>query len=148
MPTRGSTNGNENSENKQKTRMSEIIKDILAKEAEEAEEAEERRRTGKKGRPLHQGMPPRDPAQVYSLRMPVERLGALRRIAGAYGANPTALMRTWVLERLAQEERAQRLDDVHDALERLTAEFHDMEKRTSKSATKTRPRRSGKVAVG
>jgi len=124
--------------------MSENIKDILAMEAEEAEEG---RRTGKKGGPLHQGMPPRDPAQVYSLRMPVERLGALRRIAGAYGANPTALMRTWVLERLAQEERAQRLDDVHDALERLTAEFHDMEKRTSKSATKTRPRRSGKVAV-
>lgn len=45
-----------------------------------------------------------DPAQVYSVRIPVERIDRLRRLADERGVKPTALMREWVLQRLAAEE--------------------------------------------
>ncbi|HWL37458.1 MAG TPA: hypothetical protein VNQ77_14835 [Frankiaceae bacterium] len=42
-------------------------------------------------------------SQVYSIRIPVDRLEDLRALAAARGEAPTALMREWVLERLAAE---------------------------------------------
>jgi hypothetical protein len=97
------------------------IKKLLAKEAEEAEERRER---GDDDAPLYRSeRTPRDPAQVYSVRMPVERLGALRRVADDRSMTPSALLRQWVLERLDQEEQAQALEErvrraVRDELER------------------------------
>lgn len=42
-------------------------------------------------------------SQVYSIRVPVDRLEDLRQLAAARGEAPTALMRQWVLERLDAE---------------------------------------------
>lgn len=46
---------------------------------------------------------PRQPSQVYTVRVPVDRLEALRELAGDRGENPSSLMREWVLERLDAE---------------------------------------------
>lgn len=46
---------------------------------------------------------PRQPSQVYTVRVPVDRLEALRQLAGDRGENPSTLMREWVLERLDAE---------------------------------------------
>lgn len=42
-------------------------------------------------------------SQVYSVRIPVDRLEDLRQLAVARNEAPTALMRRWVLERLDAE---------------------------------------------
>lgn len=78
------------------------IRDLLAREAEDVEA---RRDRGETGGPLHRLRPPRDPAQVYSLRMPVDRLEQLRQAAEDRGVNPSTLMRMWVLERLDNEDQ-------------------------------------------
>ncbi len=78
--------------------MSENITDVLAREAEQAEQ-----RRGRPAGRLHRARPPREPAQVYSVRMPVDRLEQLRSVAEHEGLSPSALMRAWVLERLDQE---------------------------------------------
>lgn len=46
---------------------------------------------------------PREPSQVYSLRVPVDKLEELRIHAERQHLNPSALMRLWVLERLERE---------------------------------------------
>ncbi|MFI9380557.1 hypothetical protein [Kutzneria sp. NPDC052558] len=45
-------------------------------------------------------VPPRNPSAVYSVRIPVDRIEQLRRVAEERGMQPTALMRTWVLAQL------------------------------------------------
>lgn len=45
----------------------------------------------------------RSPSQVYSIRVPVDRLEQVRSLAGARGLAPTAMMRQWVLARLDDE---------------------------------------------
>jgi aryl-alcohol dehydrogenase-like predicted oxidoreductase len=103
--------------------MSENIRDVLAREAEESEQ-----RRDQSTRLVRRGRPAREPAQVYSVRMPVDRIDQLRQIAERAGVSPTALMRKWVLERLDNEtpaviDLAGRLrslirDEVRDELER------------------------------
>lgn len=44
--------------------------------------------------------PPRSPSQVYSIRIPVERVEQLRKLAASRGVAPTKLIRDWVVERL------------------------------------------------
>lgn len=46
---------------------------------------------------------PKDPAQVYSVRVPVAQLEQLRTLAEARGETPSGLMRRWVVERLVLE---------------------------------------------
>jgi hypothetical protein len=103
--------------------MSEDITDVLAREAEESEQ-----RRDQPTRLVRRARPPREPAQVYSVRMPVDRIDQLRQIAERAGVSPTALMREWVLERLDNETpavidlagRLRRLirDEVRDEIER------------------------------
>lgn len=50
--------------------------------------------------PLEPPAPPRQPSQVYSVRIPVGQLDLLRRIAAERNEQPSVLMRRWVLERL------------------------------------------------
>lgn len=84
--------------------MSELdVASFLAGEAEEAEavaDAEERgERLPTPGqRARRQAV---EPAQVYSVRIPVEQLEALRIAAVKVGKAPSALMREWVIERLS-----------------------------------------------
>lgn len=81
------------------------IRDMLAAEAVEAEaiaEAEERgeRKAMPGQRARHEA---KDPSQVYSVRVPVDRIDQLRELALERGVPPTALMRQWVVERLDAE---------------------------------------------
>lgn len=76
-------------------------KDIAKRlEAEEAERHAEEEEHGPSYRRKHS---PRDPAQVYSLRVPAAQLEELRQLADK-GTTPSALMREWVLERIAAEK--------------------------------------------
>jgi hypothetical protein len=42
----------------------------------------------------------RQPAQVYSVRIPLDRIEQLRAFAGRVDTTPSALIRTWVIEKL------------------------------------------------
>lgn len=50
--------------------------------------------------PLESPAPPRQPSQVYSVRIPADKIELLRLVAAERGEQPTALIRRWVLERL------------------------------------------------
>jgi hypothetical protein len=77
------------------------IAGLLAAEADEAERHADEEDHGPSYRRKHA---PRDPAQVYSLRIPVAQIEELRQLAADKGVTPSALMREWVLERLAAEK--------------------------------------------
>jgi hypothetical protein len=81
-----------------------MVTDIGKLLAEEAEAAEEHRDDDI---PLVRSRrPAKEPAQVYSLRIPVEKLAELRRLAEERHLTPSALMRSWVLERLDRSRQA------------------------------------------
>lgn len=46
---------------------------------------------------------PREAGQVYSIRIPVEKLRQVRQVAELDGLQPSVMMREWVLERLEKE---------------------------------------------
>jgi hypothetical protein len=99
---------------------------IRAKLAQEADEAEARAEAEERGdeMPLAGQRARRqaaEPAQVYSVRIPVERLEELRRIASGMGAAPSTLLRKWVLERLDSELSSGSIS----ATSRATAESSD-----------------------
>jgi Lsr2 len=75
------------------------IADMLADEAEHAEQHRDDELT----HGYRRAHPPREPAQVYSLRIPVGQLDELRRLAADRHLTPSALMRSWVLDRLDAE---------------------------------------------
>ena len=99
------------------------VREMLAAEAEASEE----HRDAALDYVRSTVTPRREPAQVYSLRIPVRRLAELREVADAQGVEPSVLMRRWVLDRLDAErapadvraklERARRLiEEVGEAL--------------------------------
>jgi hypothetical protein len=55
------------------------------------------------GQRYHRPRPPKEPSQVYSVRIPVDRLEQLRRVAEQRRLPPSALLRDWVVERLDTE---------------------------------------------
>jgi hypothetical protein len=71
--------------------------------AAEAEQVE----GGESNREYVTPAPPTGGSQVYTVRIPVESLEALRTLAQGRGVPPSALMRAWVLERLAFETSLQ-----------------------------------------
>jgi hypothetical protein len=75
------------------------IADMLTDEAEHAEQHRDDELTPG----YRRAHPPREPAQVYSLRIPVGQLDQLRRLAADRHLTPSALMRSWVLDRLDAE---------------------------------------------
>lgn len=57
----------------------------------------------------------KDPSQVYSLRLPVDRIAELRQIADQSAVAPSALMRRWVLEKLDDvAERSSRVAEMRE----------------------------------
>jgi hypothetical protein len=78
--------------------MTEDITQLLADEGAESEAAADTPTPLVRNR-----VRAKEPAQVYSLRIPVEHLEDLRQLAQARGTAPTALMRRWVIERLDVE---------------------------------------------
>lgn len=71
------------------------IEDLLAQEAESTETL-----TTTDGAYVRNRHVSKDPSQVYSLRLPVDRIAELRQIADRSAVAPSALMRRWVLEKL------------------------------------------------
>jgi hypothetical protein len=55
------------------------------------------------GQRYHRPRPPKEPSQVYSVRIPVDRLEQLRRVAEQRHLPPSALLRDWVVQRLDTE---------------------------------------------
>ncbi|MGO8956142.1 MAG: hypothetical protein ACLQFR_02025, partial [Streptosporangiaceae bacterium] len=96
--------------------MKDDIAGMLAAEAEAAEQLRDEDDLGETYVPRH---PPRDPSQVYSVRIPVGRLEQLRQRAAAEGVAPSALMRRWVIERLDTDE----FEKVPKDFEALAAAF-------------------------
>ena len=123
--------------------MPESIRDILAQEAEEAEAVAEAGERGERApAPGQRGRrPSQDPAQVYSVRIPVSRLEQLRSLAAERGVAPSVLLRQFALERLEEEttsprhgqvakvsdaERAvlvKQLEDARDHIEKVAADI-------------------------
>lgn len=83
------------------------VADMLAEEADHAEQHRDDELA-----PRYRRAPaPRELAQVYSLRIPVERLEQLRRLAADKHVTPSALMRAWVLDRLDTEAAGEAAGD-------------------------------------
>ena len=78
------------------------IRQVLADVAAAADEQEvsvtEKRR-------YRSRRPAIEPSQVYSIRLPVSSLRAIRQLADDRGEAPTSMLRTWVLDRLSAETR-------------------------------------------
>ncbi len=72
-----------------------ILKDVDRVEDEDNLEEDEQR--------YHWPRPPKEPSQVYSVRIPVDRLEQLRRVAEQRHLPPSTLLRDWVVERLDTE---------------------------------------------
>lgn len=68
---------------------------------------------------------PAAPTQVYSLRIPVERLAQLRRVADRRGMAPSALMRTWVLAALDAEDAESSSEDLSPTFRYTVVLDHD-----------------------
>lgn len=83
----------------------------IAKKLAELAEEEEARRDEPAGR-LHKSRPPREPSQVYSIRMPAHLLEQLRQAAEEVGTTPSTLMRMWIVERLEQPDLAELIRSV------------------------------------
>lgn len=93
--------------------MSESVQEMLAREAAEAEavaDAEDRGEVAEK--PGQRARQPSERSQVYSLRLPVSAIAHLRALAEREGEPPTALLRRFVMERLAYEMRRSEPADV------------------------------------
>ena len=88
---------------KEERPMRENKADLLAAEAEAAEQLRDEDDLGPTYAPRH---PPRDPSQVYSVRIPAGRLEQLRQRGAEEGIAPSALIRQWVIERLDANEEA------------------------------------------
>lgn len=78
--------------------MSKNIAELLAEEAEASEVERDADLVYTRHR-----RPAKDPAQVFSLRIPVNRLAQLRKLAEARHASVGSLLRSWILERLEAE---------------------------------------------
>lgn len=72
-----------------------ILKDVDRIEDDDKLEAEDEQ--------FFKPRPPKQPSQVYSIRVPVERLEQLRKLAEQRHVAPSALIREWVVERLDTE---------------------------------------------
>ncbi|MGN6331506.1 MAG: hypothetical protein ACTHOD_07620 [Motilibacteraceae bacterium] len=85
--------------------MSDDIRAMLAREADEAEAVAEAEDRGERPlAPRHRRSGPQEASQVYSVRLPREAIEQLRAVAESLGEAPTALLRRFVMERLAQEQ--------------------------------------------
>jgi len=79
--------------------------DKRSEEMAGAIEEAERRQSEEDERPYVRPTRPVRGGQVYSVRIPVEKIEALRKIAVELEVQPSALMRQWVLERLDDEKK-------------------------------------------
>lgn len=101
------------------------IRRTLAHEAADAEARE-----GEPPGRMHRARAEGRSSQVYTVRMPADRLEELRAVAEELGEQPSALMRRWVLERLDTERNEQ--PELADVRRSLTDALHRLEQISSK----------------
>jgi hypothetical protein len=133
--------------------MSESVRDVLAREAAEAEavaDAEDRGEVERK--PGQRARQSREASQVYSLRLPADAIAQLRSIAERLNEAPTALLRRFILERLADEgSRAEPANAIASAVDdllpllrqRLLEAAYEMDVPAATTASDPGPRRQG-----
>jgi len=80
--------------------MTDTDRELFEKIAAEAEHAEATRDVELPYRSRAGGTHP-----VYGLRLPIERIGQLRRLAEARGVEPSVLARQWVIDQLDAAEK-------------------------------------------
>ena len=66
---------------------------------------DEQEQAGQAERPYHRVLRAVAPSQVYSIRLPVDRIEELRLLAAESDERPTSLIRRWVLEHLDEASR-------------------------------------------
>jgi len=93
--------------------MLDAIDEAEAREEEEEKEAVYRR-----------PQQPRDPAQVYSVRVPADRLGQLREIAQREGLSTSTLVRHLVIDGI--ERRLSARNEIDELRERVVQLESDM----------------------
>lgn len=99
------------------------IAEVLAEERARAERLE----ATHEGPYVRSRRAPNDPSQVYSLRVPLSRLEAIRQLAASHNTTPAALLRSWVMERLDQETQRPEGDVPASQRERALALMRQLE---------------------
>lgn len=103
--------------------MARPLKDVKTTLAKEAELFEKHKDDAKDADDYAQPLPPRGPAQVYSVRIPVDRLTELRTLADQNDVPPSSMIRDWVLERLDAEKDPSALELIAEEAARATAKL-------------------------
>lgn len=105
------------------------IRETLAQEAADAEATRDEAPTQ-----MHRArVSASGTSQVYTVRMPADRLAELRTVADQSGEQPSALMRRWVLERL-DDERA-RQPDLAEVRRTLSDALHTLDQLSDRRST-------------
>lgn len=100
--------------------------------AQTSPEIEEIERTENEPVKLHRSRrPPAEPAQVYSIRIPVDSIGDIRRLATRRGVAPSAMMRSWILDRLQEELGGAVVEGVQGPARRKAAKANFVMGRTA-----------------
>lgn len=101
--------------------MARPLKDVKTTLAEEAELFEKHKDDSKDAGDYAKPLPSRSPAQVYSVRIPVDRLAELKTLADKYDVPPSTMIRDWVLARLDAESDPSSLEKIADEAAKATA---------------------------
>ncbi len=101
--------------------MARQLKDVKTTLTEEAELFEKHKNDAREAHEYAKPLPPRSPAQVYSVRIPVDRLADLKSLAESQRVPPSTMIRDWVLERLDSEKDPSSLESIAEEAARATA---------------------------
>lgn len=101
--------------------MARPLKDVRTTLAEEAELFEKHKDDAREAHEYTKPLPPRGPAQVYSVRIPVDRLVDLKSLADSQNVPPSTMIRDWVLERLDSEKDPSTLESIAEEAAKATA---------------------------
>lgn len=109
--------------------MARQLKDVKTTLAEEADLFEKQKNESREASDYVKPLPPRAPAQVYSVRIPVDRLAELKALADSQDVAPSTMIRDWVLERLDSEKDPSTLESIAEDAAKATARLRSAIKR-------------------
>lgn len=115
--------------------MARPLKDVKTTLAEEAELFEKHMGDSREAGDYAKPLPPRGPAQVYSVRIPVDRLAELKALADSQDVPPSTMIRDWVLERLDSEGDPSTLESIAEEAAKATARLKSAIKRRRREAS-------------
>lgn len=115
--------------------MARPLKDVKTTLAEEAQLFEKHKDDSREAGDYAKPLPPRGPAQVYSVRIPVDRLTELKALADSQDVAPSTMIRDWVLERLDSEKDPSTLESIAEEAAKVTARLKSAIKRQRREAS-------------